>query len=148
MVYNCENSVLDERDHLTESVVDAIIVQTLAEEVSALRTKVRDAPKPTVPMATSSMTSVTNGLHPVPPVNLDAMRASQQLTARVDNTMSTDAGLLDLHYLTGGKLIKSPGMPHARKITRSVLWPNQFVTRMQALQESGTADMTTLPCRT
>ena len=82
-------------------------------------------------MATSSMTSGTNGLSTVPPANLDAMRASQQLTARVDSAMSADAGILDLHYLTGGKLMKSPRDAPARKITRSVLWPNQFVTRMQ-----------------
>ena len=120
----------------TESVGDAIktlttTVLALAQEVSMLRTEVRETPASGIPMARASMTSGTNCLSPVPPANLDAMRASQQLTARVDNAMSTDAGLLDLHYLTGGKLMKSPWDAPARKITRSVLWPNQFVTRMQ-----------------
>ena len=134
-VYNCENSVISVGDS-TESVGDAIktlttTVQALAQEVSTLRTEVRATPASGITMATSSMTSGTNGLSTVPPANLDTMRASQQLTARVDSAMSADAGLLDLHYLTGGKLMKSPRDAPARKITRSVLWPNQFVTRMQ-----------------
>ena len=97
-------------------------VQLLSDDLASLR---RDLTKP----GDESDTSIQPA---VPDVTLPELRAMPQLNARVDSLMNRDTStdLVNLHYLTGGKLLKSPRDAPVRRIVRTVLWPNQFVSRL------------------
>lgn len=71
-------------------------------------------------------------------VDISTLRRMEPLSSRVDAMLAEDTALpqnpaselLNLHMLTGGKLLKSPRDAPIRKIVYSILWPNQMVSRL------------------
>ena len=72
-----------------------------------------------------------------PNVTLPELRAQQPLNTRVDACLDNNLGLpgaamnmdlVDAHYVTGGKIFRSPRDAPVRKIVHHT--PNQFTTRM------------------
>ena len=85
----------------------------------------------------------------IPEVTLQQLPAVPELAHRADALLSSGpdvaTDLVNLHYLTGGKLLKSPRDAPVRRIVRTVLWPNQFVTRLVGSQGVVKFDDLTLP---
>ena len=140
---NRDNSKSD--SEILESLV--VAVTSLASDVKQLKTEAKKAEAmPSTPYMEPEIPSISQPMVGAP-VSLNGIRSCPEIAARVDNVMAQDAtaDLLNLHYVTGGKLLKSPRDAPTRRIMRTVLWPNQFVTRMSGATGACKYDELTVP---
>ena len=141
---------VDQSESISGGISVMATVQSLTNVVAELAKEVSEIKEITVRnTCTQDSDTSRDNVDMHGDANIDELRRSTILGARVDAAMTSDPALrvlddmMNIHALTGGKLYKSPRDTPVRKIIHHILWPNQFVSRLAGA--SAGLNMTTYP---